>query len=175
MAWKVIKCKEITQNTQILKIDLISLYILGSRPQKSPKIAQTGRFIVICSIFWIGMVYIRWYLVNPHVERVQNMYGKGGCRGCLRPSYRWPKFTLVSRFVVTDLRCQESKTISWNLVIWSSMKKLYLHHMSLCLPKKCHMRARRGGLGGGGGGWNAIGINVIWFPIPLTRGIVGKE
>ena len=24
------------------------------------------------------MVYIRWYLVNCHVQRVQNMYGKGG-------------------------------------------------------------------------------------------------
>ena len=24
------------------------------------------------------MVYIRWYLVNPNVQRVQNMYGKWG-------------------------------------------------------------------------------------------------
>ena len=29
------------------------------------------------------MAYIEWYLVNPHVQRVQNMYGKG-VRGCLR-------------------------------------------------------------------------------------------
>ena len=24
----------------------------------------------------IGMVYKRWHLVNPHVQTVQNMYGK---------------------------------------------------------------------------------------------------
>ena len=24
------------------------------------------------------MVYIGWYLVNPYVQRVQNLYGKGG-------------------------------------------------------------------------------------------------
>ena len=26
------------------------------------------------------MAYIRWYLVNPHVQKIQNMYGKGGKR-----------------------------------------------------------------------------------------------
>ena len=26
------------------------------------------------------MVYFLWYVVNPHVQTVQNMYGKGGCR-----------------------------------------------------------------------------------------------
>ena len=34
--------------------------------------------IGICSFFGIGLVYIRLYLVNPHVQRIQNMYGKGG-------------------------------------------------------------------------------------------------
>ena len=43
-------------------------------------------------------------LVNPYVQRVQNVYGKGG-RVCLRLSYRRPKLTLVSRFVATELRC----------------------------------------------------------------------
>ena len=46
------------------------------------------------------MVYFGWYLVNPHVQRIQNMYGKGG-REYLRPSYGQPKLTLVSRFVTT--------------------------------------------------------------------------
>ena len=35
---------------------------------------------------------------------------KGG-RGCLRPSYRRPKLTLVSRFVVNKLRRNGSKTL----------------------------------------------------------------
>ena len=28
--------------------------------------------------FLMGIVYFEWYLVNPHVQTVQNMYGKGG-------------------------------------------------------------------------------------------------
>ena len=52
--------------------------------------------------FFISLVYIRWYVVNPYVQRVQNMYDKGG-RGTLRPSYGRPKVTLVSRFVATKL------------------------------------------------------------------------
>ena len=58
---------------------LNSLCKSGSRPQKSPKKAQkTDHSIAIYSIFWIAMVYTyrRWYLVNPHVQTVQNMYGK---------------------------------------------------------------------------------------------------
>ena len=46
---------------------LISLYNLGSRPQKSPTNSQ---------FFCIGMAYIRWYLVNSYVQAVQKMYGK---------------------------------------------------------------------------------------------------
>ena len=34
--------------------------------------------IAIYSIFWIGMVYKRWYLANLHAHTVQTMYGKGG-------------------------------------------------------------------------------------------------
>ena len=38
--------------------------------------------------FFIGMVYFGWYLGNPHVQAVQDMFvcGKGG-RGCFRVSY----------------------------------------------------------------------------------------
>ena len=49
------------------------------RPQKSPKIAQkTDHSVAIFSIFLLGKVYFGWYLVNPHVQTVQNMHGKGG-------------------------------------------------------------------------------------------------
>ena len=53
---------------------------------------------------FIGRVYFRLYLVNPHVQAVQKMYAKGGYHlwhtfyiqiGCLRPSYRRPKLTLI--------------------------------------------------------------------------------
>ena len=51
----------------------------GSRPQKSPKKAQKmDHSIAIYSNFWIGMVYFGYHLVKPHVQTVQNMYGKGG-------------------------------------------------------------------------------------------------
>ena len=58
---------------------LNSLCKSGSRPQKSPKKAQkTDHSIAIYSNFWIGMVYFGCHLVNPHVQTVQNLYGKGG-------------------------------------------------------------------------------------------------
>ena len=58
---------------------LNSLCKSGSRPQKSPKKAQkTDHSIAIYSNFWIGMVYFGCHLVNPHVQTVQNMYGKWG-------------------------------------------------------------------------------------------------
>ena len=57
---------------------LNSLCKSGSRPQKSPKIAQkTDHSIAIYSNFWIGMVYFGYHLVKPHVQTVQNMYSKG--------------------------------------------------------------------------------------------------
>ena len=40
------------------------------------------------------MAYIGWYLVNPHVQRVQNMYGKGAS---FMPSYSRLNLTLFSR------------------------------------------------------------------------------
>ena len=77
MAYNVILCQKVAENTQSLN----SLCKSGSRPQKSPKKAQkTDHSIAIYSIFWIGMVYFGWHLVNPHVQPVQNMYGKGGSR-----------------------------------------------------------------------------------------------
>ena len=58
---------------------LNSLWKSGSRPQKLPKKAQkTDHSIAIYSNFWIGMVYFGCHLVIPHVQTVQNMYGKGG-------------------------------------------------------------------------------------------------
>ena len=37
-------------------------------------------FFAIRSIFCIGMRYIVRHILNPHVQRVQNMHGKGGYR-----------------------------------------------------------------------------------------------
>ena len=44
------------------------------------------------------MIYIRWYLVNPNVQRVhfRICMAKGG-RGFLMPSYGGPKLTIVSK------------------------------------------------------------------------------
>ena len=48
-------------------------------PQKSPKILQkTDLSFANFSFFLISMVYFKCFLVNPHVQGVQNMYGKGG-------------------------------------------------------------------------------------------------
>ena len=58
----------------------------------------------------IYMVYFGWYLVNPHAQRVQNMYGKRG-RGYLRPSYKRPMLTLISRFVAIELLCHKKLTL----------------------------------------------------------------
>ena len=54
---------------------------LGSRAQKLPKTAQkNGSWNRELFIFLIGTPYIGWYhvIVNPDVQRIQNMYGKGG-------------------------------------------------------------------------------------------------
>ena len=37
---------------------------------------ETDHSTVICSIFFLGITYFGWYLVNPHVQAVQNMYAK---------------------------------------------------------------------------------------------------
>ena len=56
---------------------LILLYRFGSRAQKLPKNGSLNRDLFN---FCIGMVYSRCFLVNPHVQAVQNMSGKGGWR-----------------------------------------------------------------------------------------------
>ena len=63
-----------TQNMQILKVVFL-LYRTSEITKNTPK---TDHSIAIFSIFLIGMVYFLWYVVNPHVQTVQNMYGKGG-------------------------------------------------------------------------------------------------
>ena len=45
--------------------------------QSSKASASVGRHSSYC----IGMVYLGWYVVDPHVQAAQNMCGKGG-RGC---------------------------------------------------------------------------------------------
>ena len=62
---------------------LILLCKFGSRAQKWWKIAKkkTDHLIAIYSIFCIGMVYFRCFLVNLHVKAVQNICGKGGVDG----------------------------------------------------------------------------------------------
>ena len=66
-------------NTLKFRKSLISLYKLGSRTQKSLKIAQkTDHLIAIYSIFCKGMVCFECLQVNPHIQAVQNMCSKGG-------------------------------------------------------------------------------------------------
>ena len=70
------------------------------------------------------MVCFRWYLVNPHVQVVQNMYGKGWVEGtqvpgCLRLSYGRPKVypILKKAFAVFQ------KNISPNPRNWACPRK----------------------------------------------------
>ena len=74
MTNKVIEYIEITHNTQIFKIAVFAIKT-SDITKISPK---NDHSITICSTFCIGMIYKRWYLVNPHVQTVQNMYGKLG-------------------------------------------------------------------------------------------------
>ena len=58
---------------------MISVLLLEGMPKiinsaVSFKIVQSQ----FAQFFLIGMVYFRWYLVNPHVQTVHIMYGKGG-------------------------------------------------------------------------------------------------
>ena len=62
-------------------ISLILLCKFGSRAQKLPKNAKKNdHSIAIYSIFCKGMVYFECLLVNPHIQAVENMCGKGGQR-----------------------------------------------------------------------------------------------
>ena len=59
------------------------IYIYGLQCDFLQKIQRHTRKIKInrarfAQTFSIGMVYFRFYLVNPHVQAAQNMYGKGG-------------------------------------------------------------------------------------------------
>ena len=53
------------------------------------------------------MVYFGWYLVNPHIQGIQNMYGKGG-QGVLKAKLRAaevdPRFNIcrVVKLAITD-------------------------------------------------------------------------
>ena len=60
--------------------------------KKSPK---TDHSIAIYYNFWIGMLYFGNHLMNPRVQVVQNMYGKGGkgvCKADLQPPEVDPYF-----------------------------------------------------------------------------------
>ena len=45
------------------------------RLRSSEMTKKTFYSIAICSILGKGMVYFEWYVVNPHVQAVQNMCG----------------------------------------------------------------------------------------------------
>ena len=82
---------------------------IGSWTPKWPKIAKKritqSRFVqkVI-----IRMVYFRCCQVNPHVSRRSRICVPKEVRGCLRPSYRRPKFTLFFPPKKAYLRCLKS-------------------------------------------------------------------
>ena len=78
MAYNVISCKKIQRNTR--KKQNHRFYYVNSAPelrndQKSPKNESLN-----CDLlnFFIGMVYFGCLQVNPHIQAVQNMCGKGG-------------------------------------------------------------------------------------------------
>ena len=58
----------------------------------------------------VQAAYIGWYHVNPPVQRVQNVYGKGG-RESLKPNYGRPNLPLVSRICSTKCCCPEKPTL----------------------------------------------------------------
>ena len=80
MAYNVISCRKVAENTQILKNTLNSLSKSGSRPHKSPKKDPKNGSLNrnLLNFFLLGLVYFKSYRVNPHVQTVQNMYVKGG-------------------------------------------------------------------------------------------------
>ena len=78
MAYNVISCKKSKETLKKSK-SLILQCKFGSRAQKWPKITKKmDHLIAIYSIFCIGMVYFGCLQVNPHIQAVQNMCGKGG-------------------------------------------------------------------------------------------------
>ena len=72
-----------------------------------PKIAQNLRSI--CSQAFPGafLPQAQGVPVNPHVQRVQNMYMAKGGGESLRPSYGRPKLTLISRGKTNLKQCSK--------------------------------------------------------------------
>ena len=75
MAYNVISCKKSPETLKKSKA-LISLCNLGSRAQKSPKRGVAEAHIAQFPDIMIGMAYIGWHHINPHVQRVQKKYDK---------------------------------------------------------------------------------------------------
>ena len=84
MAYNVISCEKIERNTKRNENHWFYnrwFYNVNMAPelkndQKSLK--KTDHLIAIYSFFCIGMVYFGCLQVNPHIQAVQNMCGKGG-------------------------------------------------------------------------------------------------
>ena len=100
MAYNVISCRKIAENTQILKIakfpiksSLPSSDITQNIPPKK-QITQS-QFAQIFELVWY-MKGGTWGVGNPHVQRFRICMAKGG-RESARPSYGRPKLTLITR------------------------------------------------------------------------------
>ena len=79
MAYNVISCNQIKKNTREIQIADFTMYIRLPSPKMTANSLKTYHLIAICSILlYIGIAYIRWYLVSPHVQVAQNMYAKRG-------------------------------------------------------------------------------------------------
>ena len=71
--------QKIKRNTREIKIADFTMYIRLPSPEmtaNSLKNVSLNRDLLI--FLYIGIAYIRWYLVSPHVQVVQNMYAKRG-------------------------------------------------------------------------------------------------
>ena len=73
----MISHRKIAKYNQILKIAKL-LNLTPDLRNNKKKAQKMDHSIAIYSNFLIGMVYFGYHLVNPHVQTVQNMYGKGG-------------------------------------------------------------------------------------------------
>ena len=105
MAYNVISCQKVAENTQSLN----SLCKSGSRPQKSTKKRPKKRITQsrFTLNFWIGMVYFGYHLVKAHVQTVQNMYGERGVeslQGRVTAARSWPLIREEKKYLK---RCSE--------------------------------------------------------------------
>ena len=78
MAYNVISCQKVAENTQTLKIAKFAINIWLPNSEITKNTPKNFALNPNLLNFLIGMVYFGWYLVNPHVRTVQKMYGKGG-------------------------------------------------------------------------------------------------